>query len=155
MQESAGLDAVYDGEQQRTEMYQWAVAHSNGFEWRGSVRAFDNKYYSKAAVVEAPSVEGAYDVEEFRFVASHTDRAVKVPLTGAYTMVDWSYDEHYAAAGRLGASGERRLEARRRFVRDVAERVVLPNVAGLVEAGADWIQIDEPEIGRASCRERV
>ena len=31
MQESAGLDVVYDGEQQRTEMYQWAVAHSDGF----------------------------------------------------------------------------------------------------------------------------
>src|SRR5207253_2400100 len=47
--EAAGLDAVYDGEQQRTEMYDWTVAHSNGFERRGSVRAFDNKYYSKAA----------------------------------------------------------------------------------------------------------
>jgi len=50
LQESAGLDVVYDGEQQRSEMYAWAVAHTNGFEWRGSVRAFDNKYYSKAAV---------------------------------------------------------------------------------------------------------
>ena len=47
--ESAGLDVVYDGEQQRSEMYAWAVAHAGGFEWRGSVRAFDNKYYSKAA----------------------------------------------------------------------------------------------------------
>src|ERR1700741_197020 len=46
LEESAGLDVVYDGEQQRTEMYDWAVAHTNGFEWRGSVRAFDNKYYS-------------------------------------------------------------------------------------------------------------
>jgi len=142
--ERAGIDVVYDGEQRRTEMYDHVVRHAKGFEERGIVRSFDNKYYSKAAVVEAPSVEGAYDIEEFRFVVSHADRAVKVPLTGAYTMVDWSYDEHYAAAGRLGASGERRLEARRRFVRDVAERVVLPNVAGLVEAGADWIQIDEP-----------
>src|SRR5947209_16439173 len=51
LQESAGLDAAYDGEQQRSEMYAWAVAHTNGFEWRGSVRAFDNKYYSKAAVI--------------------------------------------------------------------------------------------------------
>ena len=40
--ESAGLDVVYDGEQQRSEMYAWAVAHAKGFEWRGSVRAFDN-----------------------------------------------------------------------------------------------------------------
>jgi 5-methyltetrahydropteroyltriglutamate--homocysteine methyltransferase len=67
-----------------------------------------------------------------------------VPLTGAYTMVDWSYDEHYAREGRLGASAAHRYEARRRFVADVAEHVIRPNVEGLVEAGADWIQIDEP-----------
>ena len=53
--ESAGITIVYDGEQQRTEMYNWAVAHSNGFRPRGTVRSFDNKYYSKAAVTEEPS----------------------------------------------------------------------------------------------------
>ena len=31
LQESAGLDVVYDGEQQRSEMYAWAVAHAKGF----------------------------------------------------------------------------------------------------------------------------
>lgn len=142
--ERAGLDVVYDGEQRRTEMYDHVARHASGFEPRGTVRSFDNKYYSKAAVVDAPSVEGPYDVEEYEFVRAHTSRSVKVPLTGAYTMVDWSYDEHYAREGSLGASAERRHEARRRFVADIAERVIRPNVAGLVEAGAEWIQIDEP-----------
>jgi 5-methyltetrahydropteroyltriglutamate--homocysteine methyltransferase len=142
--EKAGLDVVYDGEQRRTEMYDHVAAHAQGFEARGTVRSFDNKYYAKAAVVEAPSVAGPQDVEELRFVQEHTDREVKVPLTGAYTMVDWSYDEHYAGEGALGGSAERRHDARRRFVADVAERVILPNVEGLVEAGAGWIQIDEP-----------
>jgi 5-methyltetrahydropteroyltriglutamate--homocysteine methyltransferase len=142
--ERAGLDVVYDGEQRRTEMYDHVARHSHGFEERGTVRSFDNKYYSKAAVVEPPSIDRAYDVEEYRFVAGATDRRVKVPLTGAYTMVDWSYDEHYAREGALGASAERRYEARRAFVRDVAERVIRPDVEGLVEAGAEWIQIDEP-----------
>ena len=142
--ERAGLDVVYDGEQRRTEMYDHVARHARGFEERGIVRSFDNKYYSKAAVVEAPSVDTAQDVDEYRFVAENTERRVKVPLTGAYTMVDWSYDEHYAREGALGASAERRYDARRRFVADVAERVIRPNVAGLVEAGADWIQIDEP-----------
>jgi 5-methyltetrahydropteroyltriglutamate--homocysteine methyltransferase len=142
--EKAGLDVVYDGEQRRTEMYDHVARHAHGFEQRGTVRAFDNKYYTKAAVVDAPAVHGAYDVEEYLFVASHTDRRVKVPLTGAYTMVDWSYDEHYAGNGRLGASAGERKDARRRFVRDVAEQVIRPNAAGLVDAGAGWIQIDEP-----------
>src|SRR3712207_4256427 len=76
--ENAGLDVVYDGEQRRSEMYDHAVRHATGFETRGTVRSFDNKYYTKAAVVEKPLVETAYDLEEFEFVRSHTDRAVKV-----------------------------------------------------------------------------
>jgi 5-methyltetrahydropteroyltriglutamate--homocysteine methyltransferase len=142
--ERVGLDVVYDGEQRRTEMYDHVAAFARGFEQRGTVRSFDNKYYAKAAVVEPPSVDGPQDVEEFEFVRAHTDRRVKVPLTGAYTMEDWSYDEHYSHEGALGGSKERRYEARRRFVSDVATNVILPNVEGLVAAGADWIQIDEP-----------
>ncbi len=143
--ENAGLDVVYDGEQRRSEMYDHAVKHARGFETRGTVRAFDNKYYTKAAVTEKPLVEDAYDLSEYEFVRSHTERRVKVPFTGAYTIVDWSYDEYYAGGGSLlGAPARQRTESRLRFGVDAARDVVRPNVAGLVEAGADWIQIDEP-----------
>jgi 5-methyltetrahydropteroyltriglutamate--homocysteine methyltransferase len=142
--ERVGLDVVYDGEQKRTEMYDHVAAFADGFEPRGIVRSFDNKYYAKAAVVKPPSVAGPQDVEEYEFVRAHTDRIVKVPLTGAYTMEDWSYDEHYGHEGNLGASAEHRYDARRRIVHDVAVNVIRPNVEGLVDAGAEWIQIDEP-----------
>jgi 5-methyltetrahydropteroyltriglutamate--homocysteine methyltransferase len=142
--ERAGLDVVYDGEQRRSEMYDHAVRHATGFETRGTVRSFDNKYYTKAAVVEKPLVKKAYDLEEFEFVRSHTDRTVKVPFTGAYTIVDWSYDEHYAKDGTMLGAAKERAEARQRFGVDVARDVVRPNVLGLVEAGAEWVQIDEP-----------
>src|SRR5207248_3371642 len=95
LEEGAGLDVVYDGEQQRTEMYDWAVAHSNGFEWRGSVRAFDNKYYSKAAVVAPISLKEPYHNEEFAFLKGEARVELKVPITGAYTIGDWSFDERY------------------------------------------------------------
>lgn len=143
--ESSGLDVVYDGEQRRSEMYDHAVKHAKGFETRGTVRSWDNKYYTKAAVVEKPLVETVYDLEEYEFVREHTDRIVKVPFTGAYTVMDWSYDEHYSGeSSLLGASAERRMEARRRFGIDAARDVVRPNLAGIVEAGADWVQVDEP-----------
>src|SRR5829696_2691862 len=143
--ERAGLDVVYDGEQRRSEMYDHVIRHARGFQTRGTVRSFDNKYYTKAAVVEKPLVERPYDLEEFDFVRSHTDRTVKVPFTGAYTIVDWSYDEHYARNGSmLGAAAKERAESRQHFGVDVARDVVRPNVLGLVEAGAQWIQIDEP-----------
>ncbi len=143
--ENSGLDVVYDGEQRRSEMYDHAVKHAHGFETRGTVRSWDNKYYTKAAVVEKPLVDTTYDLEEYEFVRDNTERTVKVPFTGAYTVMDWSYDEHYARGDSfLGASAERRMDARRIFGVDAARDVVRPNLAGIVEAGADWVQIDEP-----------
>ncbi len=143
--ERSGLDVVYDGEQRRSEMYDHAVKHAQGFEARGTVRSWDNKYYTKSAVIEKPLVETIYDLEEYEFVRGNTDLMVKVPFTGAYTIMDWSYDEHYAGeSSLLGASAERRSGARLAFGVDAARDVVRPNVAGIVEAGADWVQIDEP-----------
>src|ERR1041385_826744 len=114
--ERAGLDVVYDGEQRRTDMYDHVIRHARGFEQRGTIRSFDNKYYSKAAVVEEPSIDRPYDVDEYRFLAARTDRRLKAPFTGPYTVVDWSYDEHYGRHGALGATAEQRADARRRFL---------------------------------------
>src|SRR5204863_128068 len=118
--ESAGLDVVYDGEQQRTEMYAWAVAHADGFEWRGSVRAFDNKYYSKAAVVGPIALRQAYHNDEFSFLLSAAAQDLKVPITGAYTIADWSFDERYFQDHDVShthtALRAKRHDARRRFI---------------------------------------
>ncbi|HYT79650.1 MAG TPA: hypothetical protein VEQ37_10425 [Actinomycetota bacterium] len=148
LQESAGLDVVYDGEQQRSEMYAWAVAHTDGFEWRGSVRAFDNKYYSKAAVTGPISLKEPYHSDEFAFLNDIAKAELKVPITGAYTIADWSFDEHYFTDHDMShAHGERkakRHEARRRFIVDVARHMIRPNVESLIGLGAKWIQLDEP-----------
>jgi 5-methyltetrahydropteroyltriglutamate--homocysteine methyltransferase len=148
MQEAAGLDAVYDGEQQRTEMYQWAVAHTNGFDWRGSVRAFDNKYYSKAAVVGPISLKEPYHNDEFAFLKEIATAELKVPITGAYTIADWSFDERHAGEPDLRIPHVERKAARkssrREFVVDVARNMIRPNVEALIGLGAKWIQIDEP-----------
>jgi 5-methyltetrahydropteroyltriglutamate--homocysteine methyltransferase len=143
--ESVGLDVVYDGEQQRSEMYQWAVAHALGFEWRGSVRAFDNKYYSKAAVTGPIGLREPYHNEEFAFVQEVARAELKVPITGAYTIGDWSFDEHYLTEAELGApQPDRRREARRRLILDVATDLIRPNLQALIGLGAGWLQIDEP-----------
>src|SRR5436190_15174569 len=145
--ETAGIEVVYDGEQQRTEMYAWAVDHSNGFEPRGTVRSFDNKYYSKAAVVAKPSLREPYHNDEFAFLQSVANHDLKIPVTGAYTLAVWSYDEHYAPqSGRLGNGVGRRTEidARREFTLDIARNLIRPNLQALIDLGAEWIQIDEP-----------
>jgi 5-methyltetrahydropteroyltriglutamate--homocysteine methyltransferase len=146
--EKAGLDVVYDGEQQRSEMYAWAIAHANGFEWRGSVRAFDNKYYSKAAVTGPVSLREPYHNSEFSFVGSVANAALKVPITGPYTIADWSFDEYFYADRNLTGPARdrrsRRHEARRTFVLEVARNLIRPNLQALIDLGATWIQLDEP-----------
>jgi 5-methyltetrahydropteroyltriglutamate--homocysteine methyltransferase len=144
--ETVGLDVVYDGEQQRSEMYQWAVAHAEGFEARGSVRAFDNKYYSKAAVTGPIGLREPYHNEEFAFVSEVARAELKVPITGAYTIADWSFDERYFTDTDLGTPGRpaARREARRAFILDVARDLIRPNLEALIGLGAGWLQIDEP-----------
>lgn len=144
--EKAGLDVVYDGEQHRVEMYEYPIRRIQGFAFRGHVRSFDNKYYRKAAVVEKPSVTQPYHLEEYRTIARYATRPVKIPITGAYTLVDWSFDEYYLQQTPLGTAEGLRLreEARRTFLRDMAREVIYPNLKALVDAGADFLQIDEP-----------
>jgi 5-methyltetrahydropteroyltriglutamate--homocysteine methyltransferase len=144
--ETVGLDVVYDGEQQRSEMYAWAIAHANGFEWRGSVRAFDNKYYSKAAVTGPISLRVPYHNDEFELVRDFATADLKVPITGAYTIADWSFDERYYTEADRAAHGwrKRRRDARQSFIIDVARNLIRPNLEALIGLGAGWLQIDEP-----------
>jgi len=148
MQEAAGLDAAYDGEQQRSEMYAWAVAHTNGFDWRGSVRAFDNKYYSKAAVTGPISLKEPYHRDEFAFLKGIARAELKEPITCAYTLADWSFNERYFQDHDLNVAHalrkQRRHQARKGFIVDVARSVIRPNLEDLIALGARWIQIDEP-----------
>jgi 5-methyltetrahydropteroyltriglutamate--homocysteine methyltransferase len=147
LQESTGLEVVWDGEQQRTEMYAWAIAHANGFEPRGTLRSFDSKYYSKSAVTGPVSLREPYHNAEFSFLQQHARATLKIPITGAYTLAVWSYDEHYApSSGRLGAGLHRSKEigARREFALDVARDLIRPNLQALIDLGATWIQVDEP-----------
>jgi 5-methyltetrahydropteroyltriglutamate--homocysteine methyltransferase len=148
LEQKAGLDVVYDGEQQRFEMYAWAIQHAGGFEWRGSVRSFDNKYYSKAAVTGPISLMEPYHNAEFSYLSGFATAELKVPITGAYTLADWSFDERYATDVSLGGSAaDRRARARqgrRALVLDVARDLIKPNLESLIGLGARWLQIDEP-----------
>ncbi len=146
LQESAGLEVIWDGEQLRSEMYAWAIDHATGFEPRGTVRSFDNKYYSKSAVTGPVGLRAPYHNDEFAFLQSVAGRELKIPVTGAYTLAIWSYDEHYGSRGRLGAGVSRKDEigARREFALDIARNLIRPNLQALIDLGAEWIQIDEP-----------
>ncbi|HEX8931845.1 MAG TPA: hypothetical protein VF810_01690, partial [Patescibacteria group bacterium] len=125
--EHAGVDVVYDGEQNRSEMYQHAVDLSEGFVRRGLVRSFDNKYYEKAACVSKPKIKKPWHVEELLNLQKLTNRKIKIPITGAYTIAAWSFDEYYAKkAGELGSAKAllNKEKARRQFILDVARNLL-------------------------------
>jgi len=70
---------------------------------------------------------------------------VKIPITGPYTLADWSFNEYYLRqASGLRDLRARNFEAKRRFTLDLATEVLRPVLQALVDVGADWIQIDEP-----------
>jgi 5-methyltetrahydropteroyltriglutamate--homocysteine methyltransferase len=147
LQESAGVEVIWDGEQLRSEMYAWAIEHAKGFEPRGTVRSFDNKYYSKSAAVGPVGLATPYHNDEFSFLQSVAKHQLKIPVTGAYTLAVWSYDEHHTPKeGRLGAGYGRskEIEARRELTLDIARNLIRPNLEALIGLGATWIQIDEP-----------
>ncbi|HKB88784.1 MAG TPA: hypothetical protein VKC53_03995 [Patescibacteria group bacterium] len=144
LQEVAGLDVIYDGEQNRSEMYEHAVNRSQGFESRGLVRAFDNKYYRKFAVTQEPSIKDMWHTDELLEIQRITDKDIKVPITGAYTIAAWSFDEHYRKQSTLQNIVQVAKESRHKFTLDVARNLIRPNLEDLIAKGARWIQIDEP-----------
>ncbi len=144
--EQAGLDLVWDGEQQRVEMYEYAARRMTGFTFGGHIRSFDNKYYCKGSCVHRPGFERPFHVQEYRQIVEFATKPIKIPLTGAYTMMDWTYDENYSAAvvpGKVDVREQQR-KARREFLEDITQRVIYPNIKALYEQGVRYIQLDEP-----------
>jgi 5-methyltetrahydropteroyltriglutamate--homocysteine methyltransferase len=155
-QERAGLSLVTDGEQRR----QTFSGHFYAFggidsEHQGAVTSFGNdigEYLTmkKRAVTsdddgkpkvppkfEQPRVvapltwNGSLLADALRFTKQVTDRPVKVTLIGPASLALRLVDEHYGDLGDLA-----------RGVADVLNQ----EIQALVAAGADVIQLDEPEV---------
>jgi 5-methyltetrahydropteroyltriglutamate--homocysteine methyltransferase len=94
--ESTGLDNIgVGGEMFRWEMYKHPISHLNGLRFYGQVRSFDNRYYEKAAIFKKlESLENPY-LEEFNYAVQFSKKDLKIPVTGPYTLMDWSFNEYY------------------------------------------------------------
>ncbi len=131
LQEEIGLDLLVDGEMYRGDMTTYFAESLEGFRVSGLVRSYGNRYYRKPVVSGPIRWSRPLTVDWFRFAQSRTNRPVKAILTGPYTMMDWSFDEHYASREALAM-------ALAKAIRREAE--------ALVAAGARYVQIDEPAI---------
>ena len=127
----AGIDVVADGEMRRNEMVEYFADRIEGYEFNGPVKVWGHNYFDKPSVAGEVSYDEPWLVDEFEFTTGVTDRPVKVPITGPYTLASWSFNEHYDSEAELAY--------------ELAD-LVNEEINALVAAGARYIQIDEPAL---------
>lgn len=130
-QEKIGLDVLVDGEQYRGDMVAYFADHLRGFTQGSLVESYGNRFYKKPVITGNVSWQEPITVDFFQFAQGLTEKPVKAIVTGPYTMYHWSFDDHYA----------RKEDA----IIDLAQ-AVRQEVVALVNAGAKYVQIDEPAL---------
>jgi 5-methyltetrahydropteroyltriglutamate--homocysteine methyltransferase len=130
-QEKLGIDVLVDGEMYRGDMVAYFAERLPGFATSGLVRSYGNRYYHKPVIKEEVGWRGPVTVDWWKYAQSLTKKPVKGMLTGAYTIMDWSFNEFYP---------DRRAAAL------ALAKVVRQEVEALIASGCKIIQIDEPAL---------
>jgi len=129
--ERCGIDVVCDGEMRRNEMVEYFAHRIDGYEFNGRVKVWGHNYFDKPSVADEVEYGEQWLVEEFEFTDEVAERPVKVPITGPYTLANWSFNEVYDSEEELAY--------------ELAD-LVNEEIEALVDAGARYIQIDEPAL---------
>jgi 5-methyltetrahydropteroyltriglutamate--homocysteine methyltransferase len=130
-QEELGLDVLVDGEQYRGDMVAYFAERMPGFTQGGLVRSYGNRYYHKPIVTGEVKWPGPITVDWWKYAQGLTKKPVKGMLTGPYTVMDWSFNEHYAD--------------RKATCMALAD-AIRKEVEALIAAGCKIIQVDEPAL---------
>ena len=129
--ERAQLETVVDGEVRRNEMVEFFADRIDGYEFNGPVKVWGHNYFDKPSVSSPVSYDEPWLVDEFEFTNNVASKPVKVPITGPYTLGNWAFNEAYDTEEEL--------------VYELADLVNI-EIERLVEAGAKYIQFDEPAL---------
>lgn len=130
-QEAAGLDLVTDGQIRWQDPVTYIASRLDGLQIGGLLRWFEsNTYYRQPRVVGRVRWTAPILRTDFETARQHATRAVKVVLTGPYTIGTLSHP---------GDNGHRGL------VLELAQ-ALNQELRSLAEADPGWIQVDEPAI---------
>lgn len=130
-QEQMNLDILVEGEMERADMISFFAERISGFESGGIVRCYGNRYYRKPVIKNKLLWTKPIVVDFWRISQRSTHKPVKAILTGPYTLMDWAFNEYY--------------NSREAALKDMTA-VIRKEVEALEEAGAKFIQFDEPAI---------
>jgi len=151
-QESAGIDIVTDGEQRRDNFYSFVADKLDGVRLMSLAEMLDivedkagferilQTLDVPAYSIRNPTCVGIVSrreplaLNEYLFLRQHTDRPIKVPLPGPYllTRAMWVKEATRAV-----------YESKEALAEDVVG-ILRDEIRELREAGADFIQFDEP-----------
>jgi 5-methyltetrahydropteroyltriglutamate--homocysteine methyltransferase len=134
---AAGVDILTDGEMRRVDFIAGFPKRLRGIRPLIQARRLPPDGHDQrvryAVESEVEASEGLGTVEEFRFLRSRTQAAVKVTVPGPHTL-----------AGRLVPDGK--IYKTREEVAWALSGIVHKELEALVKAGADFIQLDEPSV---------
>jgi 5-methyltetrahydropteroyltriglutamate--homocysteine methyltransferase len=134
-----GVDVISDGEQSREDMVVFFAENLRGFTLSDWVRVFDNVYFRKPVIVGRVEWVAPATLEDWLYATSVSQgRPVKAIVTGPYTIVEWSFVA-------------RRVD-RAELVLEVAS-ALRREIERLVEAGARYVQVDEPALSTRPSKE--
>lgn len=151
-QEDAGVDIVTDGEQRRDNFYSFVAEKLDGVRLMTLAEMLDivedkagferilQTLDVPAFAIKNPTCVGRIErreplaLDEYLFLRRHTDRPIKVPLPGPYllTRAMWVKEATRAV-----------YPTKEELAEDVVS-ILLEEIRELRDAGADFIQFDEP-----------
>ncbi len=152
LQEEAGVDMVTDGEQRRDSFYSFVAEKLNGVRLTSLAEMLDlvedkagferilQTLDVPAFAINNPTCTGRLErrlplaVNEFRFLRQYTDRSIKIPLPGPYLLTRAMWVKEVT----------RPIYPTKEDLAEDVVRLLRAEVRELRDAGADFIQLDEP-----------
>lgn len=130
-QEQAGLDIITDGEIRRESYSNHFATALEGVDIDNPGTAMDRTRHPNPVprIVGPVRRPHPIQVEEVRFLRTHTDRTIKITVPGPFTMAQQAQNDHYPDDESLAMDFAAAVNA---------------EVHDLFAAGADIVQLDEP-----------
>jgi 5-methyltetrahydropteroyltriglutamate--homocysteine methyltransferase len=150
----AGVDIVTDGEQRRDNFYSFVTDKIDGMQltrvsdlldyvpdrarFEETLRALDVPAFAIKSPVAVGRVTKRTDLaaDEVRFLRRHTDKPIKVPLPGPYLLTRSAWFEELSQGA---------YPTQEDLTTDLVS-ILREEIVALRDAGADFVQLDEPTL---------
>jgi 5-methyltetrahydropteroyltriglutamate--homocysteine methyltransferase len=130
---AAGIDRVTDGRIRWDDPVTPLAAAHEGFEIGGLIRYFDNNVYYRRPQITGPIrfTQSAL-TNDFRFAVRQSGHPLMAAVCGPFSLAKFCTNLHYKDEDALYAD---------------CAALVRAELGALADAGAEWVQLDEPFVG--------